>query len=139
MAMPTSGRPKPRIAVVLGARPGAIKMAPVIQELRRRAELFVTVVITTSQQRELLAQAMHAFSLASDIDLGLTHANQTLADFTARALIALTGTFREVKPDLLLVQGDTSTVIAAALAAFYNGVPIGQRKARLRVVSQHRR
>jgi UDP-N-acetylglucosamine 2-epimerase (non-hydrolysing) len=132
MGMPTSGRPKHRIAVVLGTRPEAIKMAPVIQELRRRADLFETVVITTSQQREMLAQAMHAFSLASDIDLGLTHANQTLADFTARALIALTGTFREVKPDLLLVQGDTSTVIAAALAAFYNGVPIGHVEAGLR-------
>jgi len=136
--MSPSGRPKHRIAVVLGTRPEAIKMAPVIQELRRRSDTFETIVITTSQQREMLAQAMHAFSLSSDIDLGLTHANQTLAEFTARALIALTETFREVKPDLLLVQGDTSTVIAAALAAFYNGIPIGHVEAGLRSGDAHR-
>lgn len=130
--MSPAGSPKHRIAVVLGTRPEAIKMAPVIQELRRRSDRFETILITTSQQRELLAQAMHAFSLSPDIDLGLIHADQTLADFTARALIALTGTFREVKPDLLLVQGDTSTVIAAALAAFYHGVPIGHVEAGLR-------
>ena len=107
-------------------------MAPVIRELRRRDAHFETIVITTSQQREMLAQAMHACRLTSDIDLGLTHDNQTLAGFTARALIALTATFRDVEPDLLLVQGDTSTVIAAALAAFYNGVPIGHVEAGLR-------
>lgn len=130
--MPPPLTRKHRIAIVLGTRPEAIKMAPVIQELGRRRDQFDPVVITTSQQREMLAQAMRAFHLTSDIDLGLTHANQTLAGFTARALIALTDTFREVKPDLLLVQGDTSTVIAAALAAFYNGIPIGHVEAGLR-------
>ena len=124
--------PKHRVAIVLGTRPEAIKMAPVIRELRRRDAHFETIVITTSQQREMLAQAMHACKLTSDIDLGLTHENQTLANFTARALIRLTEEFRKVEPDLLLVQGDTSTVIAAALAAFYNGVPIGHVEAGLR-------
>jgi UDP-N-acetylglucosamine 2-epimerase (non-hydrolysing) len=123
---------KHRVAIVLGTRPEAIKMAPVIGELRRRNTSFETVVITTSQQREMLAQAMHACRLTSDIDLGLTHENQTLANFTARALIRLTEEFRRVQPDLLLVQGDTSTVIAAALAAFYNGIPIGHVEAGLR-------
>ncbi len=123
---------KHRVAIVLGTRPEAIKMAPVIGELRRRNASFETVVITTSQQREMLAQAMHACRLTSDIDLGLTHENQTLANFTARALIRLTEEFRRVQPDLLLVQGDTSTVIAAALAAFYNGIPIGHVEAGLR-------
>jgi len=130
--MPLSTTRKHRVAIVLGTRPEAIKMAPVIHELRRRDAEFETIVITTSQQREMLAQAMEACRLASDIDLGLTHENQTLAGFTARALIALTATFRDVRPDLLLVQGDTSTVIAAALAAFYNGVPIGHVEAGLR-------
>ena len=130
--MPLSTTRKHRIAIVLGTRPEAIKMAPVIRELRRRDARFETIVITTSQQREMLAQAMHACRLTSDIDLGLTHENQTLAGFTARALLALTATFRDVRPDLLLVQGDTSTVIAAALAAFYNGVPIGHVEAGLR-------
>ena len=121
-----------RVAVVLGTRPEALKLAPVIQQLRARPQVFETVLITTSQQREMLAQAMHAFELTSDLDLGLTHHNQTLADFTARALLALTAAFREVKPDVLLVQGDTSTVIAAALAAFYYGAPIGHVEAGLR-------
>ncbi|HLB55112.1 MAG TPA: UDP-N-acetylglucosamine 2-epimerase (non-hydrolyzing) [Gemmatimonadales bacterium] len=121
-----------RVAIVLGTRPEAIKMAPVIRQLRKRTGLFQTLVITTSQHREMLAQAMRAFRLNSDIDLGLSHHNQTLADFTARALIALTGAFRQVNPDLLLVQGDTSTVVAATLAAFYHGVPIGHVEAGLR-------
>jgi UDP-N-acetylglucosamine 2-epimerase (non-hydrolysing) len=130
MALPRTRRN--RVAVVLGTRPEAIKMAPVIHALGRLPDAFEPVVITTSQQREMLAQAMHAFKLTADIDLGLTHANQTLAGFTSRALIALTDAFRRVKPDLLLVQGDTSTVIAAALAAFYAGVPIGHVEAGLR-------
>jgi UDP-N-acetylglucosamine 2-epimerase (non-hydrolysing) len=130
--MPDNTARRHRVAVVLGTRPEAIKMAPVIAALRKEPERFEPVVITTSQHREMLAQAMHAFHLSVDIDLGLTHANQTLAEFTARALLALTDAFRAAKPDLLLVQGDTSTVIAAALAAFYNGIPIGHVEAGLR-------
>jgi UDP-N-acetylglucosamine 2-epimerase (non-hydrolysing) len=121
-----------RVAVVLGTRPEAIKLAPVIQQLRARADRFEPIVITTSQQREMLAQAMHAFELNSDLDLGLAHHNQTLANFTANALLALTEALRDLQPDLLLIQGDTSTVIAAALAAFYCGVPIGHVEAGLR-------
>ena len=121
-----------RVAVVLGTRPEAIKLAPVIQQLSARSERFEPVLITTSQHREMLAQAMHSFRLKSDLDLGLSPVNQTLADFTARALLSLTAAFREVNPDVLLVQGDTSTVIAAALAAFYHGVPIGHVEAGLR-------
>jgi UDP-N-acetylglucosamine 2-epimerase (non-hydrolysing) len=121
-----------RVAVVLGTRPEAIKLAPVIQQLRARADRFEPIVITTSQQREMLAQAMHAFELSSDLDLGLSHHNQTLANFTANALLALTEALRDLQPDLLLIQGDTSTVIAAALAAFYCGVPIGHVEAGLR-------
>jgi len=121
-----------RVAVVLGTRPEAIKLAPVIQQLRARADRSEPIVITTSQQREMLAQAMHAFELSSDIDLGLSHHNQTLANFTANALLALTEALRDLQPDLLLIQGDTSTVIAAALAAFYCGVPIGHVEAGLR-------
>jgi UDP-N-acetylglucosamine 2-epimerase (non-hydrolysing) len=130
--MPDHTARRHRVAVVLGTRPEAIKMAPVIAALRKQPERFEPLVITTSQHREMLAQAMHAFQLSVDIDLGLTHANQTLAEFTARALLALTDAFRAAKPDLLLVQGDTSTVIAAALAAFYNGIPIGHVEAGLR-------
>jgi len=129
--MPRKSR-RTKIAIVLGTRPEAIKLAPVIQQLAARPERFEPVVITTSQHREMLAQAMHAFRLTADVDLGLSHHNQTLADFTARALLALTGALREVRPDLLLIQGDTSTVIAAAHAAFYYGVPVGHVEAGLR-------
>src|SRR4026207_1930355 len=127
-----------RVAVVLGTRPEAIKLAPVIQQLRARADRFEPIVITTSQQREMLAQAMHAFELSSDIDLGLSHHNQTLANFTANALLALTEALRDLQPALLLIQGDTSTVIAAALAAFYCGVPIGHVEAGLRSADTRR-
>ena len=121
-----------RVAVVLGTRPEAIKLAPVIRELERRPATFSPVVIATSQHREMLVQACEAFGIVPDLDLGLTHANRTLAQFTAQALLALTDAFRRLVPDMLLVQGDTSTVVAAALAAFYSGIPIGHIEAGLR-------
>jgi UDP-N-acetylglucosamine 2-epimerase (non-hydrolysing) len=127
-----------RVAVVLGTRPEAIKMAPVIRALRDRPDLFAVVVIATSQQREMLVQAMAAMAISPDVDLGLTHANRTLAEFTAQAMLALTQCFADLKPDLLLVQGDTSTVAAAALAAFYQGLPIGHVEAGLRSGDMHR-
>jgi len=133
VAYPQKGREgRYRVSVVLGTRPEAIKMAPVIRELERRPQVFDPLVITTSQQREMLAQALAAFHLTPHVDLGLTHANTTLAEFTARALIALTGVLAQWSPNLLLVQGDTSTVVAGALAAFHAGVPIGHVEAGLR-------
>lgn len=127
-----------RVAVVLGTRPEAIKMAPVVRALARRADRFEPVIIATSQQREMLAQAMLAMELPLDIDLGLTHTNRTLAEFTAHALLSLTQCFADILPDLLLVQGDTSTVVSAALAAFYQGIPIGHVEAGLRSGDMHR-
>jgi UDP-N-acetylglucosamine 2-epimerase (non-hydrolysing) len=107
-------------------------MAPVIAELGRFPEAFEPLIVTTSQHREMLSQALGAFHLSPDHDLGLTHANQTLAEFTAHAVIALTQCFADLRPDLLLVQGDTSTVVSAALAAFYQGIAIGHIEAGLR-------
>ena len=107
-------------------------MAPVIRELERRPAIFSPIVIATSQHREMLVQACEAFGIVPEIDLGLTHANRTLAQFTAQALLALTDAFRRTNPDMLLVQGDTSTVVAAALAAFYSSIPIGHVEAGLR-------
>jgi UDP-N-acetylglucosamine 2-epimerase (non-hydrolysing) len=107
-------------------------MAPVIRELERRPHAFDSVIITTSQHREMLKQALDAFHITPHIDLGLTHANQTLAEFTSRALMALTGVLTESPPDMLLVQGDTSTVVAAVLAAFYSGIRIAHVEAGLR-------
>jgi len=127
-----------RVAIVLGTRPEAIKLAPVIRALGQRPELFEVVVIATSQQREMLVQAMAAMEISPDVDLGLTHANRTLAEFTAQAMLALTQCLADLKPDLLLVQGDTSTVAAAVLAAFYQGIAIGHVEAGLRSGDMHR-
>lgn len=134
----SAGHRRFRVAVVLGTRPEAIKMAPVIRALEARAGQFEPVVIATSQHREMLAQAMAAMELTPDIDLGLTHANRTLSEFTANALLALTRCFADIGPDLLLVQGDTSTVVSAALAAFYQSIPIGHVEAGLRSGDMHR-
>jgi len=139
MAQPALPRPgvagadrRYRICVVLGTRPEAIKLAPVIRALERHPDRFEPLVITTSQHREMLAQALHAFQIVPDHDLGLTHANQTLAEFTAKAVIALTDTLARLRPDAVLVQGDTSTVVSAVLAAFYQGIPLGHVEAGLR-------
>lgn len=127
-----------RAAIVLGTRPEAIKMAPVVRALARQENRYEPVVIATSQHREMLAQAMAAMELRADVDLGLTHANRTLAEFTAHAVLALTQCLADLRPDLLLVQGDTSTVVSAALAAFYQGIPIGHVEAGLRSGDMHR-
>jgi UDP-N-acetylglucosamine 2-epimerase (non-hydrolysing) len=133
-----SGAARFRIAIVLGTRPEAIKMAPVVRALEQRPGIFQPVVIATSQHREMLAQAMAAMQLRPDIDLGLTHTNRTLAEFTAHALLALTQCFADARPDLLLVQGDTSTVVSAVLAAFYQSIAIGHVEAGLRSGDMHR-
>lgn len=136
MHIPRKARFRP--AIVVGTRPEAIKMAPVVRAFEARPEYFQPIVIATSQHREMLTQAMAAMHLTADVDLGLTHTNRTLAEFTAHALLALTQCFADVRPDLLLVQGDTSTVVSAALAAFYQGIPIGHVEAGLRSGDMHR-
>lgn len=131
---PADGAPPKtfRACVVLGTRPEAIKLAPVIRELQRHPDRFETLVLTTSQHRQMLAQALDAFHITPSHDLGLTHANQTLAEFTARAVIALTESFAALRPDVVIVQGDTSTVVSAVLAAFYQGIPVAHVEAGLR-------
>lgn len=136
MHLPRKARFRP--AIVVGTRPEAIKMAPVVRAFEARPEHFQPIVIATSQHREMLSQAMAAMQLTADVDLGLTHTNRTLAEFTSHALLALTQCFADVRPDLLLVQGDTSTVVSAALAAFYQGIPIGHVEAGLRSGDMHR-
>ncbi len=121
-----------RIGVVVGTRPEAIKMAPVVAELRRHAPFLRPLLVATTQHREMLTQALDAFELVPDVDLGLMQAGQSLGAFTARAMAALTECFATHQPSYLLVQGDTSTVTAAALAAFYQGIPVGHVEAGLR-------
>lgn len=108
----------------MGTRAEAIKLAPVIRELERHRRGVQTVVITTAQHREMLSQALEAFDILPHIDLGLAAPRSQLAEFTGRALKVMTGTFVELQPDIVLVQGDNTAVFAAALAARYAGIPV---------------
>lgn len=119
------------VAIVIGTRPEAIKMAPVYAALRNHPHL-EPLVIATTQHREMLKQALDVFGIVPDVDLGLMQNGQNLGVFTSRAMAALTECYLARRPDFVLVQGDTSTVTAAALSAFYQGIAIGHVEAGLR-------
>ena len=119
------------IHIIVGTRPEAIKMAPVIQKFRASA-LFDTRVILTGQHREMVDQVMDLFELSADRDLAIMQPNQTLTDITCRSLQGLGDLFQEMQPKMVLVQGDTTTAFAAALAAFYQQIPVGHVEAGLR-------
>lgn len=123
---------KASVAVVLGTRPEAIKLAPVIAELRQHPAMFDVTVLSTGQHREMLAQVLEAFGLRPDVDLALMQPGQTLPDLTARVVVAMDAILSKTTYDMLLVEGDTTTVFAAALAAFYRGIPVGHVEAGLR-------
>jgi UDP-N-acetylglucosamine 2-epimerase (non-hydrolysing) len=126
----------PTVAVVLGTRPEAIKLAPVVRELRRHASLR-TVVISTGQHREMLDQILGPFGIGVDRELNLMEPGQTLYRLTSRALAAFEEALAALRPDLLLVQGDTSTAFAGALAAFYAKVPVAHVEAGLRTSNRY--
>ncbi len=119
------------VAMVAGTRPEVIKMAPLWYALRQSAVL-EPFLISTGQHREMLHQAFGVFGLKPDIDLGLMQPGQTLPDLTARVITSITDVMRERKPAAVLIQGDTTTVLGTALAAFYERVPIGHVEAGLR-------
>lgn len=121
-----------KIVTIVGTRPEVIKMAPVIREIDRRQSIFDQTVVSTSQHRQMLDQVLQAFAIEPDVDLGLMEPNQDLAGFASRSLLSLSNLFSELKPDAVLVQGDTTTVMTAALAAFYKGVRVGHVEAGLR-------
>jgi UDP-N-acetylglucosamine 2-epimerase (non-hydrolysing) len=127
-------RPPTAITVmpIFGTRPEAIKMAPVIKELQRYPDRVRVVTVVTAQHREMLDQVMAVFGITADVDLNIMRPNQTLAHITTRAIEGLEPVLREVKPDIILVQGDTTTVFAAALTAFYHKIPVGHVEAGLR-------
>ena len=122
---------KKKILVVFGTRPEAIKMAPVVKACRARPELEVKVCVT-AQHRQMLDQVMDIFGLTANFDLNVMAPNQTLADVTCKVLKGMEGVFAEWKPDMILVQGDTTTVMAAAMSAFYHKIAIGHVEAGLR-------
>ncbi|HEX3554165.1 MAG TPA: UDP-N-acetylglucosamine 2-epimerase (non-hydrolyzing) [Thermoanaerobaculia bacterium] len=124
--------PPLEILAVYGTRPEAIKMAPVIAALRRRPGHFAVTVCTTGQHREMLEQVQSLFGLAPDLDLRLMRYDQTLNGLAAGALSALDEVLQARRPDWLLVQGDTTTAMSAALAAFHRGVRVGHVEAGLR-------
>ena len=122
---------KKRILLVFGTRPEAIKMAPLVKTLQRDAGYSVKVAVT-AQHRQMLDQVLHLFEIVPDYDLNIMQQGQTLAEITTRALIGLGEVISACKPDLLLVHGDTTTTLAASLAGFYGGVPVGHVEAGLR-------
>ncbi len=121
---------QPTVALVFGTRPEAIKLAPIYQELKRRER--PVQVIVTAQHRGLLDQMLAVFEMTADVDLDIMQEGQTLAQITSRALTGLQETFAKLRPDVVMVQGDTTTVLGGALAAFYERIPVAHVEAGLR-------
>jgi UDP-N-acetylglucosamine 2-epimerase (non-hydrolysing) len=126
-----------RVLIIFGTRPEAIKLAPVVQELRRYPRQLQSVACVTGQHRQMLDQTLNLFGIQPEIDLNLMQTNQNLAAFAARTLKALAGVLARVRPDVVLVQGDTTSAMAAAWAAFYAKVPVGHIEAGLRTGARY--
>ncbi len=126
-----------KILIIFGTRPEAIKMAPVVLRLKEAAAFQVKVAVT-AQHREMLDQVLDIFAIQPDFDLDIMSPGQDLFDITSRALLGLKEVLRQEKPDLVLVHGDTTTTLAAALAAFYLKIPVGHVEAGLRTRDKHR-
>ena len=120
------------ILLVFGTRPEAIKMAPLVKEFQKYPETFKTIVCVTGQHREMLDQVLRIFDIQPDYDLNIMKQGQDLYDVTARVLTGMREVLKETQPDIVLVHGDTTTSTAAALAAFYQQIPVGHIEAGLR-------
>lgn len=118
--------------LVFGTRPEAIKMAPLVKEFQKHPDDFETIVCVTGQHREMLDQVLHIFDIKPDYDLNIMKQGQDLYDVTARVLTGMRDIFKVCRPDVVLVHGDTTTSTAAALAAFYQQIPVGHIEAGLR-------
>ena len=121
-----------RIMLVFGTRPEAIKMCPLVKEFQKYPEEFETLVCVTGQHREMLDQVLQIFGVKPDYDLNIMKQGQDLYDVTSRVLVGMRDVLDEAKPDVVLVHGDTTTSMAAALAAFYRQIPVGHVEAGLR-------
>lgn len=120
------------IMLVFGTRPEAIKMAPLVKEFQKHKDLFKTIVCVTGQHREMLDQVLHLFDIVPDHDLNIMKQGQDLYDVTAKVLVGMRDVLKKTQPDIVLVHGDTTTSTAAALAAFYQQIPVGHVEAGLR-------
>lgn len=118
--------------LVFGTRPEAIKMCPLVKEFQKHPIEFKTIVCVTGQHREMLDQVLQIFEIQPDYDLNIMKQGQDLYDVTARVLVGMRGVLKEAQPDIVLVHGDTTTSMAAALAAFYQQIPVGHVEAGLR-------
>lgn len=125
------------ILTILGTRPEAVKLAPVLKELGRRKRAFRSLVCVTGQHRELLDPMLDFFGIRADFDLHVMKKDQRLAGLTARLLTTLDPVLTDVKPDWVVVQGDTTSVMAAALAAYYRGIPVAHVEAGLRTGNKY--
>lgn len=121
-----------KVMLVFGTRPEAIKMCPLVKEFQKRPDEFETIVCVTGQHREMLDQVLQVFDVKPDYDLNIMKQGQDLTDVTARVLTGLRDVFKECRPDVVLVHGDTTTSMAGALAAFYAQIPVGHVEAGLR-------
>lgn len=121
-----------KVMLVFGTRPEAIKMAPLVKELQKNQDNFNTIVCVTGQHREMLDQVLNIFKIKPDYDLNIMKQGQDLYDVTARVLVGMRDVLKEAQPDVVLVHGDTTTSTAAALAAFYQQIPVGHVEAGLR-------
>ncbi|MCS2724527.1 UDP-N-acetylglucosamine 2-epimerase (non-hydrolyzing) [Bacteroides uniformis] len=121
-----------RVMLVFGTRPEAIKMAPLVKEFQKNTANFETIVCVTGQHRKMLDQVLQIFDIKPDYDLNIMKQGQDLYDVTARVLTGMRDVLKEVKPDVVLVHGDTTTSTASALAAFYQQIPVGHVEAGLR-------
>ena len=125
-----------KVMTIFGTRPEAIKMAPLVKELEKRKEI-KSIVCVTAQHREMLDQVLKVFNIKPDYDLNIMKQGQTLSEITSRILLGLEEVIKEVKPNIILVHGDTTTTFAGALAAFYNNVDIGHVEAGLRTWNKY--
>ncbi|TMN21999.1 non-hydrolyzing UDP-N-acetylglucosamine 2-epimerase [Lentibacillus cibarius] len=121
-----------KVLSIFGTRPEAIKMAPLVLELKKRPEKFESIVAVTAQHREMLDQVLSIFGITPDFDLNIMKKKQSLAQITTRALEGLDAVMKETEPDMVLVHGDTTTTFAASLAAYYNQIAVGHVEAGLR-------
>lgn len=128
---------KLKLMTVFGTRPEAIKMCPLVLEMRKYPDYIEPIVAVTAQHREMLDQVLNLFAITPNYDLNIMKAGQTLYDVTTRALMGLKDVLEEAKPDMVLVHGDTTTTFAGALAAFYAQIPVGHVEAGLRTGNKY--
>ncbi|WP_077215067.1 non-hydrolyzing UDP-N-acetylglucosamine 2-epimerase [Bacillus dakarensis] len=126
-----------KVMTIFGTRPEAIKMAPLVLEIQKYPEYFESIVTVTAQHRQMLDQVLQIFGITPDYDLNIMKDRQTLVDVTTRGLEGLDKVMKEVKPDIVLVHGDTTTTFVASLAAYYNQITVGHVEAGLRTWNKY--